>query len=35
MGQLLGYGTIVVGPMALEHVPKPKSVYHLVERLAH
>ena len=35
MGQLLGYGTIVVGPMALEHIRKPKSVYHLVERLAH
>lgn len=34
VGQLLGYGTIVVGPMALDHVPKPKSVYRLVERLA-
>jgi uncharacterized membrane protein YdbT with pleckstrin-like domain len=33
-GQLLGYGTVVVGPLALDHVPKPKSVYHLVERLA-
>src|SRR5829696_8903908 len=33
-GQLFGYGTIVVGPMALDHVPKPKSVYRLVERLA-
>ena len=34
VGQLLGYGTIVVGPLALDHLPKPKSVYRLVERLA-
>ena len=34
IGQLLGYGTVVVGPMALAHVPKPKRVYRLVERLA-
>jgi uncharacterized membrane protein YdbT with pleckstrin-like domain len=33
-GQLLGYGTVVVGPLALDHVPRPKSLYHLVERLA-
>jgi membrane protein YdbS with pleckstrin-like domain len=33
-GQLLGYGTVVVGPLALEHVPRPKRLYHLVERLA-
>ncbi|HET9325105.1 MAG TPA: PH domain-containing protein [Gaiellaceae bacterium] len=33
-GQLLGYGTVIVGPLALDHVPKPKSVYRLVERLA-
>jgi uncharacterized membrane protein YdbT with pleckstrin-like domain len=33
-GRLLGYGTIVVGPLSLDHVPKPKSVYRLVERLA-
>ena len=33
-GQLLGYGTVVVGPLALDHVPKPKSVYRLVERLS-
>ena len=32
-GQLLGYGTVVVGPLALDHVPKPKSLYLLVERL--
>jgi uncharacterized membrane protein YdbT with pleckstrin-like domain len=33
-GQLFGYGTVVVGPLALDHVPKPKHVYRLVERLA-
>jgi len=33
-GQLLGYGTVVVGPLALEHVPRPKRLYHLLERLA-
>ena len=33
-GQLLGYGTVFVGPLALDHVPRPKSLYHLVERLA-
>jgi uncharacterized membrane protein YdbT with pleckstrin-like domain len=33
-GQLFGYGTVVVGPLALEHVPRPKRLYHLVERLA-
>jgi uncharacterized membrane protein YdbT with pleckstrin-like domain len=33
-GQLLGYGTLVVGPLALDHVSKPKSVYRLLERLA-
>jgi hypothetical protein len=33
-GQLLGYGTVVVGPLALDHIPRPKQVYRLVERLA-
>jgi membrane protein YdbS with pleckstrin-like domain len=33
-GQLLGYGTVVVGPLALEKIPRPKRLYHLVERLA-
>jgi uncharacterized membrane protein YdbT with pleckstrin-like domain len=32
-GQLLGYGTVVVGSLALDHVPRPKRVYRLVERL--
>jgi len=33
-GRLLGYGTLVAGPLAIEHVPHPRSVYRLVERLA-
>ena len=33
-GQMLGYGTVVVGPLALDHVPKPKNVYRLLERLS-
>ena len=33
-GQLLGYGTVVVGPLALENVPRPKRLYHLLDRLA-
>jgi uncharacterized membrane protein YdbT with pleckstrin-like domain len=33
-GQLLGYGTVVVGPLALEHVPRPKRLYQLLESLA-
>lgn len=33
-GQLLGYGTVVVGPLALDHLPKPKRVYRLLDRLA-
>jgi uncharacterized membrane protein YdbT with pleckstrin-like domain len=33
-GRLLGYGTLVAGPLEIEHVPHPLSVYRLVERLA-
>jgi uncharacterized membrane protein YdbT with pleckstrin-like domain len=33
-GQLLGYGTVVVGPLALDNVAEPKRVCQLVERLA-
>jgi uncharacterized membrane protein YdbT with pleckstrin-like domain len=32
-GRLLGYGTLVAGPLELDHVPRPKEVYRLVERL--
>ena len=34
LGRLLGYGTLVAGPLHIEHVPEPKDVYLLVERLA-
>jgi uncharacterized membrane protein YdbT with pleckstrin-like domain len=33
-GQLLGYGTVVVGPLSLDNVAQPKHVCTLVERLA-
>jgi uncharacterized membrane protein YdbT with pleckstrin-like domain len=32
-GRLLGYGTVMVGPLEIEHVPEPKEVTQLVERL--
>jgi uncharacterized membrane protein YdbT with pleckstrin-like domain len=33
-GRMLGYGTLVVGPLEIEHVPKLAEVTELVERLA-
>jgi uncharacterized membrane protein YdbT with pleckstrin-like domain len=33
-GRLLGYGTVLVGPLEIEHVPEPKEVTELVERLS-
>ena len=33
-GQLFGYGTVVVGPLALDHIPRPKRLYQLVETLS-
>jgi uncharacterized membrane protein YdbT with pleckstrin-like domain len=33
-GRMLGYGTLLVGPLEIEHVPKPREVTELVERLA-
>jgi hypothetical protein len=33
-GRLLGYGTLVAGSLEIDHVPQPRNVYHLVERLA-
>ena len=32
-GRLLGYGTLVAGPLELDHVPRPREVYRLVEQL--
>ena len=34
IGRFLGYGTLLVGPLEIEHVPKPREVTQLVERLA-
>jgi hypothetical protein len=33
-GRILGYGTLVAGPLEIDHVPQPRSVYRLVEQLA-
>lgn len=33
LGQLFGYGTVVVGPLTVGHVPEPRQVSSLVERL--
>jgi uncharacterized membrane protein YdbT with pleckstrin-like domain len=34
IGQLLGYGTVVVGPLKVGHIAHPSQVGRLVERLA-
>jgi uncharacterized membrane protein YdbT with pleckstrin-like domain len=34
VGQLLDYGTVVVGPLTVGHIPHPGQVCRLVERLA-
>jgi uncharacterized membrane protein YdbT with pleckstrin-like domain len=34
LGRLLGYGTIVAGPLEFDHVPRARRVYRLVEQLA-
>jgi uncharacterized membrane protein YdbT with pleckstrin-like domain len=34
VGQLFGYGTVVVGPLRVGHIARPGEVCHLVERLA-
>jgi hypothetical protein len=33
-GRLFGYGTLVAGSLEIDHVPEPRNVYRLVERLA-
>ncbi len=33
-GRMLGYGTLVVGPLEIDHVARPNEVTELVERLA-
>ena len=34
VGQLLGYGTVVMGPLRVGHIAHPSQVCNLVERLA-
>jgi uncharacterized membrane protein YdbT with pleckstrin-like domain len=34
LGQLFGYGTVIVGPLSVGHIAEPKQVCRLVERLA-
>jgi uncharacterized membrane protein YdbT with pleckstrin-like domain len=34
VGRVLNYGTLVAGSLEIQHVPQPRSVYRLVERLA-
>lgn len=34
LGQILGYGTVVVGPLSIGHIAQPSQVCRLVERLA-
>jgi uncharacterized membrane protein YdbT with pleckstrin-like domain len=34
VGQLFGYGTVVVGPLRVGHIARPSEVCHLVEQLA-
>ena len=33
LGRLLGYGTLVAGPLEVSHVAKPRQVFRLLERL--
>jgi membrane protein YdbS with pleckstrin-like domain len=34
LGRLLGYGTLIAGPLEITYVPQPRSVYGLVESLS-
>ena len=34
LGQLFGYGTVLVGPLTVRHIAHPSDVCDLVERLA-
>jgi uncharacterized membrane protein YdbT with pleckstrin-like domain len=33
LGRLLGYGTLITGGLAIDHIPQPRQMYGLVERL--
>jgi uncharacterized membrane protein YdbT with pleckstrin-like domain len=34
LGRALGYGTLILGPLEIDHVPRPAAVTRVVERLA-
>lgn len=34
VGRVLGYGTVLAGPLEITYVPQPRSVYGLVESLS-
>jgi uncharacterized membrane protein YdbT with pleckstrin-like domain len=34
LGRLLGYGTLIAGPLEITYVPQPRNVYGLVESLS-
>jgi uncharacterized membrane protein YdbT with pleckstrin-like domain len=34
LGRILGYGTLIAGPLEITYVPQPRSVYGLVESLS-
>lgn len=34
VGRLLGYGTLIAGPLRITHVPQPRNVYAVVENLS-
>ena len=33
LGRLLGFGTLIAGPLEVDHVPAPRRVHELVEQL--
>src|SRR4051812_44269065 len=35
LGRLLGYGTLIAGPLEIKYVPQPRNVYRVVESLSH
>jgi uncharacterized membrane protein YdbT with pleckstrin-like domain len=34
LGRMLGYGTLIAGPLEIRYVPQPRNVYRVVESLS-
>jgi uncharacterized membrane protein YdbT with pleckstrin-like domain len=34
LGRIMGYGTLIAGPLAVTHVPQPRNAYGVVESLS-